>query len=407
MFVARRHASRKREEAGEAMDVDGSSPISTSPSLDTDYLIPTTGSYPRDRFQCAMIALGMKLVIFGGHTLRQDDDDNNELFDYSINQVDIFDPEWNHWTSLEATSEAGPVYPADMSYGLYPTEIEPNGSASKVFVVGQQKLFDAASGHFDLLSSGSNVSLQEKLDTAPGDSYFSAPVNPLNNMHSSGTLATPQALMNVDGQAEQLPILSSEPGRLVKSPGVLKPEERSTAINGQQEPKEKDRNVKRSNPPIDMSPTNKNDKINPSRRYRSSNEGQQDTEKNPDQDSLSHQVKEMFKQEVDLAHQDSKHFQGNTYKEQSEQPSAVESAPVAPASSSLLISSASGRKDADEHPGSSDEHRASSGSGHSHLTGSGGVALTSGDSTASDGWYGKDTRKYSLESFCMLLLLNI
>ncbi|KAI8578057.1 hypothetical protein K450DRAFT_248809 [Umbelopsis ramanniana AG] len=402
MFDARRHASRQRYGTDEAMDVDPGSPISTSPSMDTDYLISTTGSYPRDRFQCAMIALGNKLVIFGGHTLRQDDDDNNELFDYSINQVDIFDPEWNHWTSLDATSEAGPVYPADMSYGLYPTEIAPNGSASKVFVVGQQKLFDTPNGQVDFLSSGSNVSIPEQLDTPSAESYFSVPVNPLNNMHTSGTLATPQALMNVDGQAEQLPILS-EPGRLVRSPGNLKPEERLGAPHIQQKLNEKDPHVKRSNPPIDMSPTNKNDKINPSRRLRPQDEGEQDTEVHPHQDPLSKQVKEIFKQEVDLAHQDSDHLQGNTDKHQLELPSAAESVP---ASSSLHIPSASGRRDADEHHNSSDEHRASSGSGHSHRTGSGGLALTSGDSTASDGWYGKDTRKYSLESFCMLLLLN-
>lgn len=406
MFDARRHASRQKEEAGEAMDADPSSPISTSLSMDTDYLIPTTGIYPRDRFQCAMIALGNKLVIFGGHTLRQDDDDNNELFDYSINQVDIFDPEWNHWTTLDATSEAGPVYPADMSYGLYPTDISPNGSASKVFVVGQQKLFDAVNGHMDVLSSGSNASLQEQLDTTHPESYFAVPVNPMNNMHTSGTMATPQALMNVDGQAEQLPILSSEPGRLVKSPGNLKPEERPTDAKLQQKLHEKDRVVNRSNPPIDMSATNRNDQINPSRRYRSKEKGQQNTEVHPTNDSISHQVKEVFKQEVDLAHQDGHHIPGATDKDGLKVPSAVESAPSGLKPPSLHIPTSSGRRDVDDQPSSSDEQMASTGSGNSNHTGSGGIAQASGDSTASDGWYGKDTRKYSLESFCMLLLLN-
>lgn len=404
MFDARRNASRQREASGEAMDADPCSPISTSPSMDTDYLISTTGIYPRDRFQCAMIALGNKLVIFGGHTLRQDDDDNNELFDYSINQVDVFDPEWNHWTTLDATNEAGPVYPADMSYGLYPTEIVPNGYASKVFVVGQQKLFDSANGHVDMLSSGSNTSFQEQLEAQHPDSYFAVPVNAMNNMHTSGTLATPQALMNVDGQAEQLPILSSEPGRLVGSPGKIKPEERPTDAKLQQKLAEKDRAVNRNNPPIDMSPTNRNDKINPSRRYRSRDKGQPDSEVHPSNDPISNQVKEMFKQEVDLAHQDGHHISNTTKKEEVKLPSAAESAPSG--ASSLHIPSSSGRKDADDQSGNSDEQIASGGSGNSNRTGSGGVAPASGDSTASDGWYGKDTRKYSLESFCMLLLLN-
>ncbi|KAI9286605.1 hypothetical protein BC943DRAFT_226443 [Umbelopsis sp. AD052] len=398
MFDVRRHASKQRD--NEAMDVDPGSPISTSPSVGTDYLIPTTGTYPRDRFQCAMIALGNKLVIFGGHTLRQDDEDNNELFDYSINQVDIFDPEWNHWTSLDATSEAGPVYPADMSYGLYPTEIAPNGSASKVFVVGQQKLFDGPNGHVEVLSSGSNVSIHEHSDTPLPESYFSVPVNPMNYMHTSGTLATPQALMNVDGQAEQMPILS-DAGRLVNSPANLRPDERPTTT--QQKPKDKDTHVKRSNPPIDLSATNRNDEINPSRRFRSKDEGEQDSEVTPDHDSLSKQVKEMFKHEVDLAYQDKNHVQAvNPEKQKS--PSDIESAPVA---SSLHIPSATTRRDANDHHSSNEEHRTSSGSVHSQRTGSGGLAPASGDSTASDGWYGKDTRKYSLESFCMLLLLNI
>lgn len=405
MFDVRRHASKKREEA-EEMDVDPESPISTSLSMDTDYLIPTTGHYPRDRFQCAMIAISNKLVIFGGHTLRQDDDDNNELFDYSISQIDIFDPEWCHWTSLESTSEAGPIYPADMSYGLFPSDISLTKGGYKVFVVGQHKIFDGHSSQLDPLSSTSTGSLTGRSEKSKvqGDSYFSVPVDPLSNMHASGALATPHALLNVDGQSEQLPILS-EPSRWVKSPGNLRPEEEPDL--GTHPALQDDTAIKRDNPPIDTSATNRNDAINPSRKLRSKDKAAADTDIRPSDDTpLTNDVKDMFRQEVDLAKE-----QQSPNDKTIRISTNLDSAPAAKPNSASSSASAlypsralhSGRRDGEDH--SSDSQRGSSGSGNSNLTGSA-LGPTSNDSTTSEGWYGKDTRKYSLESFCMLLSLN-
>lgn len=413
MFDVRRHASKHREET-EEMDVDSSSPISTSPSMDTEFLIPTTGHYPRDRFQCAMIAISNKLVIFGGHTLRQDDDDNNELFDYSINQTDIFHPEWGHWTTLEATSEAGPIYPADMSYGLFPNGVGHTNRGYKVFVVGQHKIFDGQSGNIDAVSSGSGGSFAERSEKSKSqaDSYFSVPVDPKTKMHASGTLATPNALLNVDGQSEQLPILS-EPSRWVKSPSNMLPEEVSEAKP--QSTMENQKPVKRDNPPIDTSATNRNDDINPSRQYRSNDEAAADTEVRPTPDSLSQEVKEMFRHEIDLAKtQRDPHERTASDGSQIRISTNVQSAPMSkPSSASSSASSlyppphhlSMGRRDGDEYS-AGDSHRGSSGSGTSNPTGSGGHGPTSGDSTTSEGWFGKNTRKYSLESFCMLLSLN-
>lgn len=401
------------------MDVDSISPISTCSSMDTEFPIPTTGHYPRDRFQCAMIAISNKLVIFGGHTLRQDDDDNNELFDYSINQTDIFHPAWCHWTSLEATSEAGPIYPADMSYGLFPNDVDHTNGSYKVFVVGQHKIFDGQSGQIDRVSSSSGGSFAERSEKSKSqaDSYFSVPVDPKTKMHAAGTLATPNTLLNVDGQSEQLPILS-EPSRWVKSPSNILPEEDSEAKP--QSTMENKKPVKRDNPPIDTSATNRNDDINPSRKYRSKDEAAHDTEVRPTPESLSQEVKEMFRHEVDLAQtQRDPHEHIASDGRQMRISTNFESAPMpkpssAPSSASSLYVPphhpsphhfSMGRRDGDEYS-AGDSHRGSSGSGTSNQTGSGGLDPTSGDSTTTDGWYGKNTRKYSLESFCMLLSLN-
>jgi hypothetical protein len=152
MFDVRRHAAKHRHDS-EDMEVDFEPPC----SAETDFLIPTTGHYPRDRFQCAMISIGNKLVIFGGHTLRQDDDDNNELFDYSIDQTDIFDPEWCHWSSLEATNEAGSIFPADMSYGVIPTDSSHIQNGYEVFVVGQHKIFKRKHDIFNWICRANQV----------------------------------------------------------------------------------------------------------------------------------------------------------------------------------------------------------------------------------------------------------
>ncbi|KAJ2958727.1 hypothetical protein NQZ79_g5763 [Umbelopsis isabellina] len=430
MFDVRRHATKHRHNS-EDMDVDSGSPY----SMESDFLIPTTGHYPRDRFQCAMISIGNKLVLFGGHTLRQDDEDNNELFDYSIDQTDIFDPEWCHWTSLDATSEAGTIFPADMSYGVIPTDSTHIQSGFEVFVVGQHKIFEGQSSQFEAFSSASTTSISGsgERSKSQSDSYFAVPVDPMKKMHPSGTMATPQAMLNVDGQAEQFPILASSPGRLVKSPAGLN-ENQSDATNGglsylngkedvstgledsddeipeHHENKGNQRHEPLEEPPIDMAPTNRNDEINPSSKYRPADEGESNHDTvNPDDSSISNEVKEIFKHEVDLAERHKEPGSRTDDSKAAQAATTLHSARMKPketaasANNSLHLNDADMTVSKDE---SFESQKASSGSAGSNMTGSF-RGPNSSDSTTSEGWYGKDTRKYTLESFCMLLKLNI
>lgn len=415
MFDVRRHA-RKNRHYSEDMELDSGSPY----SMESDFLIPTTGHYPRDRFQCAMISIGNKLVLFGGHTLRQDDEDNNELFDYSIDQTDIFDPEWCHWTSLDATNEAGPVFPADMSYSVLPTDSAHIQDGFEVFVVGQHKIFDGQSGQFEGLSSASTTSRSGSGDRnkSQSDSYFSVPVDQAKKLHPSGTMATPEAMLNVDGQAEQFPILASSPGRLVKSPSGMNEYQSAnfprTAENSEEKPHEngirdKQRHEPTEEPPIDMSKTNRNDNINSKRKEKPAEGKSNDETVNPDDSSISKEVKEIFRHEVDLAERHKDHGSRTDDNNATQTSTNLHSAPMKPRETSVSTNPSLRLNQTDmmiSKEGSNDSQKDSSESAGSNMTGSFRVPKSS-ESTTSEGWYGKDTRKYTLESFCMLLKLNI
>ncbi|KAG2180959.1 hypothetical protein INT43_008541 [Umbelopsis isabellina] len=418
MFDVRRHATKNRHNS-EDMEVDSGSPY----SIESDFLIPTTGHYPRDRFQCAMISIGNKLVIFGGHTLRQDDEDNNELFDYSIDQTDIFDPEWCHWTSLDATSEAGSIFPADMSYSVIPTDSAHIQDGFEVFVVGQHKIFEGQSSQFEGFSSASTTSMSGSGDRnkSQSDSYFSVPVDSHKKLHPSGTMATPQAMLNVDGQAEQFPILANSPGRLVKSPAGMNENQSSNCPREAEVPDDDNHDVHENGnwvnqrheppeePPIDMSKTNRNDNINPSRKDKPA-EGKTNQETaEPDDSSISNEVKEIFRHEVDLAERHKEPGARTDDNKATQASTTLHSAPMKPRETSASANPTMRLNEADmmiSKEGSSDSQKASTDSAGSNMAGSF-RGPKSSESTTSEGWYGKDTRKYTLESFCMLLKLNI
>jgi hypothetical protein len=70
--------------------------------LEREYLIPTTGESPHDRFQSYMCAVSGKLVTFGGHSIRMDKDDSEILCNYSLDELSIFNTKRQLWSSINA-----------------------------------------------------------------------------------------------------------------------------------------------------------------------------------------------------------------------------------------------------------------------------------------------------------------
>lgn len=69
-----------------------------------NHLIATSGDNPYDRFQAFMCSYGNKLIIFGGHSIREDDDDNEILCSYPIDELSIFNTKRQQWTVLRAAT---------------------------------------------------------------------------------------------------------------------------------------------------------------------------------------------------------------------------------------------------------------------------------------------------------------
>ena len=68
----------------------------------SDYLISTTGDSPYDRFQASLCSFGNKLFTFGGHSIREDEDENEILCSYPIDEICVFNTKRNAWTTIHA-----------------------------------------------------------------------------------------------------------------------------------------------------------------------------------------------------------------------------------------------------------------------------------------------------------------
>lgn len=80
------------------------------PSLHREHLIATNGDSPYDRFQSYMYSYGHKLIIFGGHSIREDEDDNEILCSYSLDELCVFNVKRNAWSLLHASIlQEGPL----------------------------------------------------------------------------------------------------------------------------------------------------------------------------------------------------------------------------------------------------------------------------------------------------------
>jgi hypothetical protein len=110
------------------------------------HLIATNGDSPYDRFQSFMCSFSNKLIIFGGHSIREDEDDNEILCSYPLDELCIFNTKRNSWTLLRAEtkrldtnnmeeSEEDPITVSDMSVATLPL----GSRGIRIFIIAGRK----------------------------------------------------------------------------------------------------------------------------------------------------------------------------------------------------------------------------------------------------------------------------
>ncbi|KAG1152087.1 hypothetical protein G6F37_001729 [Rhizopus arrhizus] len=71
-------------------------------AVQKNFLIPTTGDSPHDRFQSYMCAASNKLITFGGHSIRIDEEDNEISCNYPLDELSIFNTKRHSWATINA-----------------------------------------------------------------------------------------------------------------------------------------------------------------------------------------------------------------------------------------------------------------------------------------------------------------
>lgn len=122
-------------------------PSTLGQSSQREHLIATNGEDPYDRFQSYMCSYSNKLIIFGGHTIRLDEDDNEILCSYPIDELCVFNTKRNAWTLLRAetkspgsssTEDVGdedPITVSDMSVATIPL----GSNGIRIFIIAGRK----------------------------------------------------------------------------------------------------------------------------------------------------------------------------------------------------------------------------------------------------------------------------
>lgn len=102
-----------------------------------DHLIPTYGHSPLDRFQSYMCSYGNKLVIFGGHSIREDESDNEILFSHALDEISVFNTRRCTWSTLHANTDEDEdaLTVSDMSAAML--HISP--IRGRIFIIAAQK----------------------------------------------------------------------------------------------------------------------------------------------------------------------------------------------------------------------------------------------------------------------------
>ncbi|CAO3660672.1 unnamed protein product [Rhizopus stolonifer] len=142
-----------------------------APVQHRDYLIPTTGDSPHDRFQACMCASAGKLVIFGGHSIRMDEDDNEILCNYTLDELFVFNTRRQLWSTMNAQitrkEDEEFMTVSNMCVAMLPL----NHQGFKLFIFAGKKILESGRRPSVLFnhkssSSGSSNSL---IDTCRGE----------------------------------------------------------------------------------------------------------------------------------------------------------------------------------------------------------------------------------------------
>ncbi|CEI89357.1 hypothetical protein RMCBS344292_03720 [Rhizopus microsporus] len=143
-------------------------------TLQKEHLIPTTGDSPHDRFQAYMCAASGKLIIFGGHSIRVDEDDDEILCNYPLNELSIFNTRRQSWVTVHAQL-VEPQNEASLTVSNMCVAVLPIDSrGARLFVFASKKLDEY----------GKVTNQLEAAKKAPSESSFSS-----SDRISSGSLS--------------------------------------------------------------------------------------------------------------------------------------------------------------------------------------------------------------------------
>ncbi|KAL7315057.1 hypothetical protein PS15m_006559 [Mucor circinelloides] len=149
-----------------------------------NHLIATNGDSPYDRFQAYMCSYGNKLIIFGGHSIREDDEDNEILCSYPMDELCVFNTKRQQWTVLRAATrhndmvfgsnaqealdgeEDDPITVSDMSAATIPL---PTGGI-RIYIIAGRKAAEVPRTHFrgDRASFSSKISSSSNSNGSAG-----------------------------------------------------------------------------------------------------------------------------------------------------------------------------------------------------------------------------------------------
>ncbi|KAL1920477.1 uncharacterized protein VTP21DRAFT_854 [Calcarisporiella thermophila] len=121
-------------------------------------VISATGPSPLERFECGMVAVGQKLLIFGGRTFTMDSNDRAILVDYPLQTVDIYHTRSSHWSRLivnGCNDGAEMICAQDLTCMVVPPMGFSDGQEKYVLVIGQQKSVTSSSSGESQMSEGS------------------------------------------------------------------------------------------------------------------------------------------------------------------------------------------------------------------------------------------------------------
>lgn len=137
-----------------------------------------------------MCSYGNKLIIFGGHSIREDEDDNEILCSYSIDEVCIFNTKRKAWSNISATTldeDEEAITVCDMSIAT----VQLGSRGVRIYIFAGKKAPEIQRSDMNKLStsSSSNGSGQESASVVQHQlSSITESVSPTHNSHDDDNL---------------------------------------------------------------------------------------------------------------------------------------------------------------------------------------------------------------------------